>query len=94
MRRLSELMLPFHNIADINYYTARVGARIGDPDQPIRQQAYLRALRTIPDVHSHFGHYLSHPVWVPLATPPQTGPKFARVIRTEEKGLVILPQRW
>ena len=32
------------------------------------------------------GHYLSHPVRLPLAHPPSTGPHTVEVIRTEEKG--------
>ncbi len=68
------------------YYTARVGARIGDPDQPIRQQTYLRALGTLPQVQVHFGHYLSHSVWMPLEKPLPSASKFVRVIKTEEKG--------
>lgn len=84
--QLCRLMLPTNDVQRINYYTARVGARIGDPDQPIRQQTYLRALGTLPQVHVHLGHYLSHGVWMPLETQPQSGPKFVRVIKTEEKG--------
>ena len=86
LRRLCELMLPTNDVTQINYYTAHVGPRIGDPDQPIRQRQYLRALRTIPDVQVHLGHYLSHPVWMPLADPPLQGSKFAQVVKTEEKG--------
>lgn len=86
LAELCRLMLPPNDVQRINYYTARVGARIGDPDQPIRQQTYLRALGTLPTVRVHFGHYLSHPVWMPLESPSPNGPRFARVIRTEEKG--------
>jgi hypothetical protein len=32
------------------------------------------------------GHYLSHPVRMPLAHPPSTDPHTVEVIRTEEKG--------
>lgn len=86
LERLCALMLPPNDVQRINYYTARVGARVGDPDQPLRQQLYLRALGTLPSVHVHFGHYLSHSVWMPLAQPALGGPKFAQVIKTEEKG--------
>jgi uncharacterized LabA/DUF88 family protein len=79
-------MLPSNDVVQINYYTARVGARIGDPDQPARQRAYLRALGTQSKVRAHLGHYLSHGVWMRLETRPTGGPKFVRVIKTEEKG--------
>lgn len=86
LERLCALMLPPNDVQRINYYTAKVGARVGDPDQPLRQQLYLRALGTLPRVRVHFGHYLSHAVWMPLAQPTHGGPKFAQVIKTEEKG--------
>ncbi len=86
LARLCHLLLPSNDVSRINYYTAHVGQRVGDPDQPTRQQAYLRALRTLPDVRIHLGHYLSHEVSMPLAKPAPGGPRFVRVIRTEEKG--------
>ncbi len=86
LAELCRLMLPPNDVRQINYYTARVGVRIGDPDQPIRQQSYLRALGTLPTVSIHFGHYLSHPTWMPLKTPPLSGRRFVEVIKTEEKG--------
>lgn len=86
LERFCALMLRGHDVRRINYYTARVGPRAQDPEQPTRQQAYLRALATLPTVRIHFGHYLSHPVWMPLATPSIEGAKFVCVIKTEEKG--------
>lgn len=86
LEQLCRLLLPPNDVRRINYYTARVGPRPDDPDQPLRQQTYLRALGTLPTVRLHFGHYLSHAVSMPLASPAPAGPKFARVIKTEEKG--------
>ena len=45
-QKLCDLLLPNHNITKIKYFTARISARPNDPDQPTRQQFYLRALRT------------------------------------------------
>lgn len=84
---LCRRVLSGHNrIVAIKYYTARVDARPHDPDQPVRQDTYLRALRTIPEVSIFFGHYLSHPVRLPLVHPPLGGPRTAEVMRSEEKG--------
>lgn len=80
------LLSASNRIERIKYYTAHVGARRDDPGQVSRQQRYLRALRTLPLVEIHLGHYLSHEVMMPLASPPPNGPRFAKVIRTEEKG--------
>src|SRR5690606_19383086 len=76
LARLCKLMLPPNDVQRINYYTAHVGARIGDADAPIRQQTYLRAIATIPIAEVHLGHYLSHGVWMPLESPPPTGSKY------------------
>lgn len=80
------ILLPKNDIRRIKYFTARVGVRPGDRAQPVRQQLYLRALATIPHVEIHFGHYLSHEVFMPLADPPTSGSRFVKVLKTEEKG--------
>lgn len=84
--KLCQLLLPKNQIVEIKYFTALISARPGDPDQPNRQQMYLRALRTIPNLEIIYGHFLEHEIMMPLANPPSTGSKFVRVIKTEEKG--------
>ena len=42
---MCRLLLPGDDIGRIAYFTARVNGRPTDPEQPQRQQAYLRALR-------------------------------------------------
>lgn len=83
---LSRRMLPGHQVRRIKYFTAHVSPRANDPQQLIRQLVYLRALRTLPSLEIHLGHYLWHTVSLPLATPAMNGPRFATVIKTEEKG--------
>ena len=85
-RQLCELLLPHNTISDIKYFTALVSARPNDPDQPVRQQLYLRALRTVPGVSIHLGHFLSHEVTMPLVVPPGGRQQYVRVVKTEEKG--------
>lgn len=64
-----------------------MNARPADPQQPQRQQIYLRALRTIPDLTIHEGHYATHQKWLPLAAPPaRPAPQYAQVLVSEEKG--------
>ncbi len=63
-----------------------MSARPNDPDQPVRQQLYLRALRTLPGVSIHLGHFLSHEVMMPLVVTPGQRQQYVRVIKTEEKG--------
>lgn len=85
-RTLLELTFPSNQIASIKYFTARVNARPHDPDQPVRQQTYFRALATIPDLSIIFGHFLvSYPTMLKAGCPPHA-PQFVQVEKTEEKG--------
>jgi hypothetical protein len=76
-------MLPGDQINRIRYFTARVRARADDPQQPQRQNLFIRALQTIPNLSIHYGTFLSHSVRMPVAQPP---PNTVEVIKTEEKG--------
>lgn len=81
---LSRRMLPGDHIQTIKYFTAILSARPGDPDLPTRQQIYLRALRTIPNLSIVYGHFLTHSCRMVLTgTNP---PKKVWVDKTEEKG--------
>lgn len=84
--RLCELLLPKQRVTSIKYFTALVKPRPHDPQQPMRQQIYLRALNTLHNVDIILGHFLSHEVWMPLANSSRKKPKYAKVIKTEEKG--------
>ena len=86
VNRMCQFMLPKHNINKIKYFTAHVNARPHDPDQPVRQQTLLRALRTIPNLEIILGHFLTNECMMLLAGCPPTAPKYVRVIKTEEKG--------
>ncbi len=56
-----------NQINRIRYFTARVKARPNDPDQPVRQDTFFRAQRTLPNLHIHEGSYIEKPVtWLPL----------------------------
>lgn len=84
--QLCRLLLAGHTIHRIRYFTAIVEARPGDPQQQQRQQIYLRALRTIPNLTIHLGTFQTNAVRLPLARPPGTGSRTVEVLRTEEKG--------
>lgn len=80
------LLKPNHEIVGIRYFTAKVQPRPGNPQQAQRQQAYLRALATIPDLSIHFGHFLTRKVNRRLARSPKRGSSNRLVWNTEEKG--------
>lgn len=78
--------LPNAHVHRIRYFTARVEASSNDPGKPTRQDTYLRALGTIPNLSVHFGHFLTNALEMPLAAPPDRGSVKVRVLKTEEKG--------
>jgi hypothetical protein len=82
--RLCATMLPNDRVTAINYYTARISARPGNPTAPNDQQIYLRALRTIPNLSITYGHFLTHSVSMALTGVTPT--KRVWVDKTEEKG--------
>ncbi len=86
LSKLCSILLPQHQIERIKYFTAYVKALPNSPNAPARQQIYLRALRTLPNLEIIYGHFLSHHVRMPLANPGLGHPKTVEVIKTEEKG--------
>lgn len=82
---MCKYLLPNNTINRIRYYIARVSGR-SDVQQPLRQDIYLRALRTIPILTIHEGKFLESKVRMPLVQPVQSGPKTVEVWKTEEKG--------
>lgn len=83
---LCSKLFPKNQINRIRYFTAIVDARPPDLQQPVRQQTYLRALHTIPDLSVHLGTFRTRPVRMRLVQPPRFGSKTAEVWKTEEKG--------
>lgn len=83
---MAAMLLPGHTIAAVHYFSANVTARPGDPDQPIRQQTYFRALRTLPHLSIQLGYFKSHAIRMTLVNPQPGGPNTALVWRTDEKG--------
>jgi NYN domain len=90
------LLQPQNKIQSIRYYTARISGRF-DPSAPARQQVYLDALQSIPEITIHLGNFLVTKPWAGLVHPPQMRggivpqfstpyPVVAKVWKTEEKG--------
>ncbi len=76
-------LLPRDDIVKIRYFTARVTERPDDPLPPVRQDMYLRALATNPLIEIHYGHFVTRPTRLPLASDTSA---IVEVLRTEEKG--------
>lgn len=87
IEKLCNSILKNTPIARIKYFTARVSPRPNDPEQSTRQEIYFRALALNPKIEIHLGHFLSHPVRMPVCDGAgnPTG-QYAYVLKTEEKG--------
>jgi len=77
-------MLPGKNILRIKYFTANVSARPWDAGAPARQQAYYRALKTIPNLTIHLGKFLTNSV--PMVLTGSNPVQKVWVDKTSEKG--------
>ncbi len=83
LQRLCAECLPRESINQIRYFTARVSARYPGDADPQRQELYLRALSSIPNLTVHLGTFLTNTKTMKNASPP---PDFVTVLKTEEKG--------
>lgn len=79
-------LLPENPINRIRYFTSRVAARPDAPNGPEQQNAYLRALRTVPGLSVHLGGFQSLRARLPLAAMDPDDPVIVEVIKTQEKG--------
>lgn len=79
-------VLPGINIHRLRYFTALVKPLPNDPQTRTRQNIYIRALETIPNLSVHYGHYLQSKVTMRLASPQAGASPYAKVIKMEEKG--------
>jgi uncharacterized LabA/DUF88 family protein len=91
---VERVLQPANRVAAVRYYTARVSGRL-NPQGPGRQQVYLDALATVPEITVHMGTFLSSekfaglvhpPQFRPAAAMPQPWPDVVKVLKVEEKG--------
>ena len=86
LAKLCQTLLPDHEINRIRYFTALVHRRPEDPLQQRRQQIYLRALRTIPNLEIHYGQFKNRVMRRRLANPVPGLGEYVQVRMSEEKG--------
>ena len=80
--RFAQAMLPKNNVVRVKYFTAIVKSSPNDPTKQVRQQTYLRALATIPQVQVFLGSFQAHAVRRPKAD----GTGSVEVMDMKEKG--------
>lgn len=79
-------MFPEYQINRIRYFTARVKATPAEPDKPVRQNTYIRAVQTLPNLSLHLGVYKINKVKRELVTPLPDGTTHLAVRDPKEKG--------
>jgi hypothetical protein len=80
---LTTAAFPRNQIVATKFFTAKVSPLPHNPHQPERQQAYWRALRTLPDLEIILGDFRTRVIRAKVVTPP---PNTIEVFKTEEKG--------
>ena len=86
LQRLAKNLFPEDQITRILYFTAIVIPRPNDLQQQQRQQAYLRALSTLPELEIIYGTFRSFTKLRPLVNPLEGLPRYVQVNDVEEKG--------
>ncbi len=82
---VTQLIKSSNKVVAIKYYTARVaGSR--DPGSPRRQQAYINAISTLPEVQIFYGRFLAKDITRPLVNPIPGVSRYVKVHSMEEKG--------
>jgi uncharacterized LabA/DUF88 family protein len=79
-------LFPTETVHRIRYFTALVIPRVSDPLQLQRQQTYIRALETIPNLSVHYGRFQTTKVERELVHAPASGPTKVSVFDPKEKG--------
>ena len=95
LKVLAEQVLRPENVVQrVRYYTARVSEKV-DAAGPAKQQIYLDALATVPEITVHMGSFLATEKWARLIHPPdfrpaidlpEPWPTVVKVQKIEEKG--------
>jgi hypothetical protein len=83
LSKLAQFLVPEADVVRIRYFTSRVKRRLEDPEAGVRQEVFLRALATLPNLTFHFGQFQRNVVSRRRAADPS---KSVRVIDFKEKG--------
>lgn len=85
--KLSQLLFPKDVIQKVKLFAAKSRSFIDDPQAPERQNAYLRALETIPQMELHLFEYYRQERWLPKLSKLKSGIVEMEKVRSyQEKG--------
>lgn len=80
---LAQAAFPKNTFLAVRYFTARAHPLPTNPDQPLRQQLYWRALQTLPNLEIIEGDFRTRKTRMAVVSPP---PNTIEVFKVEEKG--------
>lgn len=83
---LAHHVLADNEVVHVRYFTAKIIATPADPQAPQRQQVYLRALGTLPELTIHYGQFRRRQKRGLLVEPKIAGVTMATIATFEEKG--------
>jgi hypothetical protein len=83
LSKVAEFVLPEFEVQVVRYFTSPVKRRVADPGAGQRQQIFLRALRTLPNLTIHEGYFQKNKVYRHYVDNPEES---AYVIDYKEKG--------
>lgn len=86
LSKLTGALVKGREINRIRYFTAKVSNTDADPTQNTRQQIYLRALETIPNLSITYGTFKERDKHRPLVSPVPGQARFVHIRDREEKG--------
>jgi uncharacterized LabA/DUF88 family protein len=86
LNALCQRLLPEHTVDRIKYFTANVTTTGKNPQKPVRQQIYNRALETLRNITIFRGNFATHDKLMPVAGCKETRACTVSVVRMEEKG--------
>jgi hypothetical protein len=83
LSKLAAFLVPEAEVVRVRYFTSRVKRRAENPGAGQRQEIFLRALATLPNLSCHFGSFQRNKVNRRLVDDPTTS---VRVVDFKEKG--------
>jgi uncharacterized LabA/DUF88 family protein len=83
---VAQRLAPRHAVNRIRYFTANAHPLANDPDIPVRQEMYIRALETVPDLSVHRGQFKRRQRRGPLRSTIAGLPNYVDIEVYEEKG--------
>ncbi len=88
--QLCRRVLPQNTITKVRYFTALVKETKSDPTKSVRQQTFIRALETLPEIEVTYGSFLTNTRRMPLAPARPEDRRIPKLVSYERQGTCAL----